>query len=87
VDEPEPDESVNPMEALAWLVKQESKQRFGKDNYTLCLKVIRSLIRDRAELTRQVEKLENKIAALQKAKEKLPYDIGGQGQWGMPDSP
>ena len=78
---------VNPMEAIQWLVRQQAKQRFGKDNYGQCLDVIRTLILERAILNRKVEKLERVIAALQKSKEKPPYDIGGQGQWGPPDVP
>lgn len=78
--EPEP-EPVNPMASLVWLTKQANKQRFGKSNFTDCAETIRSLMRDRAQLTRQVEKLELQIAALQKKAEKQPYDTGGQGQW------
>lgn len=81
--EPEP-EPVNPMDSLTWLHKQSKQQRFGKDNYANCANVIRSLIRDRAILTRQVEKLEQQIAALQKQRIRTPFDVGGQGKWDLP---
>ena len=85
--EPDTNDPINPMEAIAWLTKQETKQRFGKSNFTMCLQVIRNLILDRAHLNRKIEKMEKEIARLEARTKRGPWEVEGQGQWGLPDMP
>ncbi len=72
-----------PLEAMAWLKRRRGAARLGKDYFALTLDVLRSLIRERAELNKQVSQLEQEIARLQKLKTPVPFGVEGQGQWGQ----
>lgn len=79
------DDPPNIPACLAWLRKRSLNVKFGKDTYLEILIIIRTLMLERTELNKQIEKLEAEVAALQlKLKpKKTPYDVGGQGQWGV----
>lgn len=75
-------DTINPMEVLAWLRQTSRRVRFGKDNYDLASQLIHSLISERKELNTKVDKLEAEIARLQSLSKRGPFD--GQGEWGDP---
>lgn len=82
----EPD-TINLMGVLGWLSQMSKRVRFGKDNYSETLTALRNLIQERSDLNAKIEKLERQIVALQKARKRGPYEVEGQGQWDVPDSP
>lgn len=72
-----------PADAIKWLRRRRGAAKLGKDYFALTLDVIRQLLADRTDLHTQIAKLEKEIARLQKLKTPVPYDIGGQGKWGL----
>lgn len=72
-----------PHDALTWLKRRSATIRIGKDECTEIAMVIRTLIADRAALNTKVDKLEAEVAALQKKRERVPFEVEGQGNWNL----
>lgn len=78
--EPHP-EVWAPPQAITWLLFKARKIKFGTNQYLEIANLIRSLIKERSALQKEIDKQQEEIARLQKIKTRRAYQTEGDGEW------
>lgn len=72
---------MTPHEAIQWLTRRGKHVKFGADNYAEIANVIRSLVRDRANLWKAVDAYGKEEQERLNPKKRVPFETEGNGQW------
>lgn len=80
-----PPEDWTPIHAIQWCAQKSQRVKIGHNDYLEVLVVLRKLVAERIEHKKEMAKLEAEIARLTAPppkKVRVPFDVGGNGQWG-----
>lgn len=81
-NEPEPEPEVwTPPQALEWLLFKARRIKYGTNQYLEIANLIRSFLRERVALNKQIEKQQIEIERLTQLKTRRAYQTEGDGEW------